>query len=226
MNEIQRWLFAQQDLKYRDFMAALTPTLPKEYFIGVRTPMLRAYAKELIRSGQCSKITKAVLPHNYFEEQQLHAFILSEGRDYETVLSEVAHVLPFINNWATCDQLRPKIFRKYTDRLITSVEQWLHSDQIYTIRFGIGMLLSYYLDDHFKTEYLHQVAAIVSEEYYVNMMAAWYFATALAKQYNAVIPLFEEHRLNVRVHNKAIQKARESRQIPEDVKEYLKILKR
>lgn len=222
---IQETLFSMQDIKYRDFQAKLIPNISPETVIGVRTPLLRSYAKELVKSGTFSEFL-SVLPHRCFEENQLHAFILSEQKDYETVITELNKFLPYVDNWATCDQLRPKVFRKHTDRLIPEIQKWLASDKTYTIRFAVGMLLCYYLDADFKPEYLEWVAGIRREAYYVNMMLAWYFATALAKQYEVAVPYLKNGRLDTWVHNKTIQKARESDRVTEEQKVYLKTLKR
>ncbi len=225
LNEIQQQLFAWQDIKYRDFHRKLIPNISSDTVIGVRTPILRKYAKELTKSGNVNEFFKA-LPHTYFEENQLHAFLLAEIKDYDTLLEETKRFLPYIDNWATCDQLRSKTFQKHTDRLLAQVYEWLTSDEVYTVRFGLGMLNSYFLDEAFDTEQLERASQIQSEEYYVNMMIAWYFATALANQYEATIPYLEEQRLSTWVHNKTIQKARESLRITEETKEYLKELKR
>ncbi len=224
MQEIQAWLFAHQDPAYKSFGAGLIPELAHEKMIGVRTPALRSYAKQLIQSGQAEQFIQE-LPHTYFEENQLHAFILCEMRDYAALLRETERFLPWIDNWATCDQFRPKIFRKHTETLRASIAKWLQDDHPYTVRFALGMLNSYYLDEHFDRQYLEQAAAVRSDAYYVNMMLAWLFATALTKQYDETLPYFTEGRLDRWVHNKAIQKARESRRVPDDIKEYLKTLK-
>jgi len=222
--KIQEKLFLMQDTKYRDFNAKLIPNIDKEKMIGIRTPELRKFAKELAKSEEVSIFLKT-LPHQYFEENQLHAFLISEMKDYDTVITELAKFLPYVDNWGTCDQLSPKVFKNNPDKLIEEVRKWIHSDKTYTIRFGIGMLMRWYLDEHFKSEYLDLVAEIQSEEYYVNMMRAWYFATALAKQYDDTIRIIEENRLDAWTHNKTIQKARESYRISDGQKEHLKTLK-
>ena len=165
------------------------------------------------------------LPHTYFDENQLHAFIVSELRDYEACLQEVERFLPYVDNWATCDQMSPKVFRKHHAELLGPIRRWIASDATYTVRFGVGMLMEHYLDDDFDPDYLDTVAAVKSEEYYVRMMVAWYFATALAKQYDATIPYVESRRLEPWTHNKAIQKAIESRRISPETKDYLRGLK-
>lgn len=224
-------LFGLQDVKYRDFQKKLIPTVDPDSVIGVRTPELRKLAKQLARlrtSKEAADVEAFLkeLPHEYFDENQLHAFIISEDKDYERCMSEVEEFLPYVDNWATCDQLSPKVFRKNKDGLLLHVRKWLKSDRTYTVRFAIGMLMQHFLDDDFDTEYPELVAKVKSEEYYVNMMIAWYFATALAKQYDAVIPYIEKQKLDVWTHNKTIQKARESYRITQEQKEYLKTLKR
>ena len=162
------------------------------------------------------------LPHKYFDENQLHAFILSEMKDYESCMNRINGFLPFVDNWATCDQMSPKVFKKHKNQLLEQIATWMKSNETYTIRFAIGMLMQHFLDEDFKPEYLEAVAAVKSEEYYVNMMIAWYFATALAKQWDATVPYIEEHRLEMWTNNKAIQKSVESYRITNDQKEYLK----
>lgn len=222
---IQEQLFALQDKPYRDFQSKLIPGIDPETVIGVRTPELKKLAKALAKTEEAAAFLNE-LPHRYFDENQLHAFLISELKDYDGVLSELKRFLPHVDNWATCDQLSPKIFKKHTDKLIDSITEWMASGETYPIRFGIGMLMRWYLDEHFKPEYLQRVAAVRSEAYYVNMMVAWYFATALAKQYEATIPVIESNTLPVWTHNKAIQKARESYRVPEERKAYLLTLKR
>ena len=224
MKEIMDLLFSKQDIKYRDFQAPLFPNINKERMIGVRTPELKKLAKELYGMDVANKFIET-LPHHYFDENQLHAFLISLIEDYETCLKEVKRFLPFIDNWGTCDQLSPKIFTKHKDELIAQIKSWLQDKHVYTQRFAIGMLLGLYLDESFKEEYLQWVSNIQSEEYYVNMMIAWYFATALAKQYDSAIKYIEEKKLSPWVHNKTIQKAVESYRISDEQKAYLKSLK-
>jgi len=223
MNITER-LFEMQDIKYRDFQLNLTPGLTEDYMIGVRTPELRKLAKEIVKSGESEKFI-SVLPHRYFEENQLHAFILSEMKDYAALSEEIERFVPYIDNWATCDQLRPKIFKKNTDDVYRKIKIWVKSEHTYTIRFGLGMLMAYFLDEKFLPEQLELAADIVSDEYYVDMMRAWYFATALAKQYDDTVKLFEACRLDKWTHNKSIQKARESFRVCDEHKEYLNRLK-
>lgn len=221
---VTEYLFSVQDLKYRDFNAKLIPNIEKDTVIGVRTPLLRSYAKEMIKNGDASEFL-AELPHKYFEENQIHAFIISELKDYDNVISELERFLPYIDNWATCDQLVPKVFKKNTDKLVDMATEWINSDRTYTIRFGIGVFMRYFLDDKFSKEYLYLIANIRSDEYYVNMMIAWYFATALAKQYSLAVVCVEENHLDKWVHNKTIQKACESYRVTDEHKAYLKSLK-
>ncbi|MBO7710544.1 MAG: DNA alkylation repair protein [Lachnospiraceae bacterium] len=222
--EIREKLFALQDEKYRDFQIRLIPGSGRDTMIGVRTPDLRRYAKLLIKTEDI-QIFLNDLPHQYFDENQLHAFIISEIKDYDRCMREVIRFLPYVDNWATCDQLSPGIFKKHRQELLQQIRIWIRSDLTYTIRFGIGMLMQHFLDDDFDPEYPAMVAGIRSEEYYVNMMIAWYFATALAKQYEAVLPFMENHRLDAWTNNKAIQKSVESFRITPEQKEYLRSLK-
>lgn len=225
MVTIKERLFEMQDIKYRDFQRKLIPELDPDRIIGVRTPDLRKFAKELIKTGRSAEITEK-LPHEFFEENQLHTFMICEMKDYDSVIAELEKFLPYIDNWATCDQTSPKIFRSNRERLIGDIKRWLRSSETYTVRFGMEMLMLHYLDENFKPEYLELAAGIRSEEYYLKMMSAWFFSTALAKQYDEAVRYIEEDRLDAWVHNKTIQKARESRCIPQEKKEYLKALKR
>ena len=224
IQKIREELFRLQDTGYRDFQMKLIPTAGPETMIGVRTPALRKYAKALVKAGQADEFLKN-LPHTYFDENQLHAFILSELKDYDLCIEETDRFLPYVDNWATCDQLSPWIFKKNHARLSEKIPEWISSQETYTIRFGIGMLMQHFLDEDFAPAYPETVAGIRSEEYYVNMMIAWYFATALAKQYDTVLPYLEQRRLDPWTHNKTIQKAVESYRITSEQKEYLKSLK-
>ena len=224
IDEIREMLFAKQDTAYRDFQAKLIPTMDKETVIGVRTPELRKMAKQLAKREDISTFL-GVLPHSYFEENQLHAFIIAERKDFAQCMEELTAFLPYVDNWATCDQMSPKVFKKHRQELLPYIREWIGSDETYTVRFGVGMLMTHFLDGDFDKTYPQMVSEIRSEEYYVNMMIAWYFATALAKQYEAVLPYIEEKRLETWTHNKAIQKAVESYRItPEQIK-YLRGLK-
>ena len=222
--DIQQELFALQDLSYRDFHAKLMPTVDKARVIGVRTPKLRAFAKEFGKTEEAKEFLK-VLPHQYYDENNLHGLLLEQIKDYPTLIRELNRFLPCIDNWATCDLLTVRVVKKHLDTFTEEVERWLASDHTYTIRFGIGMLMRYYLEEHFSLEYPEKVAKIRSEEYYVNMMRAWYFATALAKQYEAIFPFLEEKRLDAWTHNKTIQKAIESYRITQEQKAYLRTLR-
>ena len=222
--EIRKELFTLGDPPYREMQIKIIPSADPDTVIGVRTPALRGYAKQLIGRGDVSEFLSD-LPHKYFDENQLHAFIISEIKDFEHCVKAVEAFLPYIDNWATCDQLSPKTFAKHQKELLTYIKKWIASDKTYTVRFGIGMLMRYFLDENFDPEYPKTVASIRSEEYYINMMIAWYFATALAKQYEAVLPFIENRSLDVRTHNKAIQKAIESFRITGGQKEYLRSLK-
>ena len=224
IEDIRKELFALQDEKYQAFQVKLFPTLNPESIIGVRTPDLRSYAKKLLKQEEIAEFLSD-LPHRYFDENQLHAFIISEMKDYERCIGEVKSFLPYVDNWATCDQMSPKVFKKHLPELLVCIKEWIRSDETYTIRFGVGMLLEHYLDDAFSLEYPEMVAGLRSSEYYVNMMIAWYFATALAKQYEVILPFIENRRLDIWTHNKAIQKALESYRITPEQKEYLKGLK-
>lgn len=224
MTEIQKALFDLQDEKYREFSCGLMPTVDPERVIGVRTPELRKLAKKLAKEPDIDTFLHD-LPHQYYEENNLHGFIIEGMKDYEACIRAMDAFLPYIDNWATCDLISPKSFKKHLPELLEKIRGWIASDRVYTVRFGIGMLLSLYLDDAFEPEYPEMVCSIRSEEYYVNMMIAWYFATALAKQYDAVICYVEQKRLETWTHNKAIQKAVESRRITEEQKSYLRSLK-
>lgn len=224
IREIQVRLFELQDTEYRDFHARLMPTVDKEKVIGVRTPVLRKYAGELSGQPEAQEFLKT-LPHTYYEENNLHGFLLEKIKDYDTCMGEMKKFLPYIDNWATCDGVAPKVFGRHKEELIKEIPGWLESGQTYVIRFGVNMLMRFFLDEDFKPEYAEKVAAIRSEEYYVKMVVAWYFATALAKQYDAVIPFLEERCLENWTHQKTIQKARESYRISPAQKEYLKTLK-
>ncbi len=222
---IRERLLTMQDTVYRDFQSRLIPGKDHSLFIGIRTPGLRVFAKELVKSNDYKEFL-IQLPHLYFDENQLHAFIISELKDYKTCIEEVERFLPYVDNWATCDQMSPKTFKKNKTDLLNHIKTWLKDSRTYTIRFAIGMLMQHFLDEDFKPEYLKVVAEIQSDEYYVKMMVAWYFTTALAKQYEAAIPFIEQHLLDPWTHNKTIQKAVESYRISEETKKYLKTLKR
>jgi len=221
MNEIVMHLFELQDLKYRDFHSKLMPAVNKERVIGVRVPELRKYAKELSRL-QAGKQFLKELPHKYYEEDNIHAFIIEEIKDFDIALVETQKFLPYIDNWATCDMFMPKVFKKEPLKLLPEIYKWINSDKTYTVRYGIGILMKLFLDDYFDSSYLKIVSEIKSDEYYVNMMIAWYFATALDKQYDETITYITDYRLGKWVHNKTIQKVVESNRIDKGTKVFLK----
>lgn len=222
--EIRERLFQLQDTEYAALQVRIIPTVKPERIIGVRTPELRALGKELYRD-EYREAFLADLPHPYFDEDQLHAFVISEEKDFDRCIRMVEAFLPYIDNWATCDQLSPKAFKKNPERLLPYVRKWIQAKDVYTVRFAIGMLMRYYLDDRFSPEYPEMAASVRSEEYYIRMMVAWYFATALAEQYEAVFPFLENRKLEAWTHNKAIQKSLESFRITPEHKAYLKTLK-
>ena len=224
ITNVQTRLFELQDLKYRDFHAKLMPTVNKEKIIGVRTPALRVFAKKYGKTDEAKEYLQ-ILPHQYYEENNLHGLLIEQIKDYDICLEELERFLPYIDNWATCDMLAVKVVKNHLDTFIDEVYRWMESDHAYTIRFGISMLMRYYLEDAFRMEYPEKVAQIRSKEYYVNMMRAWYFATALAKQYDKILPFIEKQKLDVWTHNKTIQKAIESYRITPEQKEYLRGLK-
>ncbi len=218
-------LFALQDVPYGDFQAKLTPGIPREKFIGVRVPEVRKLAKKLIKEPEADVFLQE-LPHTYYDENMLHGLLISEIKDYETCIEKLEHFLPYVDNCAVCDIMSPKVFKKHKKELLSKIREWSASDKVYTCRFGLEMLMTYYLDDDFKAEYLEIPASVHSEEYYVQMMVAWFFATALAKQWDDSIIYLKEQRLDDWVHNKTIQKACESYRITSEQKDYLRTLKR
>ncbi len=224
ITDLREKLNSLQDLKYRDMQIKIIPGVDPGSVIGVRTPELRNMAKEILKAGDYKDFLKE-LPHKYFEENQLHAFIISGIKDMNECMEQLEKFLPYVDNWATCDQMSPKVFKKHKDELLVHIREWIESEEPYTVRFGIGMLMEHFLDEDFKPEYPEMVAKLRSREYYVNMMIAWYFATALAKQYEIVLPFIEGKKLDDWTHNKAIQKSVESYRITEEHKKYLKSLK-
>ncbi len=222
--KIQDRLFELQDEKYGEFQSRLTPGVLRENFIGIRVPELRKLAKAYGREAESADFLRN-LPHRYFEENMLHGLLIGEIKDYDKCVAEMDIFLPYIDNWAVCDTISPKIFQKHKEELLPKIKEWASSEHAYTCRFGLEMLMKYYLDADFKPEYLEIPAAVRSDEYYVNMMIAWLFATALAKQWDCAITYLEQPRLGRWVHNKTIQKARESYRITDEQKEYLKTLK-
>lgn len=224
VKEIQGRLFALQDSAYRDFNSKLIPSVMPDKIIGVRTPALRKLAKEYAGHHDIATFLEC-LPHDYYEENNVHAFIIETVRKFEDCLRLTELFLPFIDNWATCDSFAPPVFKTHTGELSTSIERWIRSSHAYTVRYAIGMLMRFYLDENFSPRYLAAVADVHSDEYYVNMMRAWYFATALAKQYDATVPYIEQKRLGGWTHAKTIQKACESRRITVEQKAQLRLLK-
>ena len=223
METIRALLWAHRDAAYAEFQAKLTPSVNRELFIGVRVPEVRALAKQLKNEPAAADFLRA-LPHKYYDENMLHGLLVSEIKDYGEAVRETDRFLPYVDNWSVCDILSPKVFKKHKAELLDKIRAWAASGETYTVRFGIEMLMSHYLDEDFRPEYLDIPAGLRSGEYYVNMMIAWFFATALAKQWEAAIPYLEQGRLDPWVHKKTIQKARESYRITEAQKAYLKTL--
>ena len=225
IQDFQQKLFELQDLSYKEFHSKLIPNVDSELVIGVRTPALRKLAKELAKTPE-GEIYLTCLPHKYYEENNLHGFIIESIKDYDKVIAALDAFLPYVDNWATCDMIAPKVFKKHLPKLLLKIEEWLASEDTYMVRFAMGMLLKYYLDEAFEPRFLEMVSSVESEEYYIKMMIAWYFATALAKQYDATLPYITENRLPVWIHNKTIQKSIESYRITNEQKNFLRILKR
>ena len=217
-------LIKLQDKDYGDFQSKLIPDMPREKLIGVRTPDVRKLAKAFAKAPECQKFLNT-LPHNYYEEYILHGILISEMKDYDQCITYLENFLPYVDNWAVCDLMNPKPFKNNRDKLLEKIKVWIKSNHTYTCRFAMLTLMKHFLDEDFKTEYLKMPASVHSDEYYVNMMIAWYFATTLAKQWDATIPYFEKPVMDKWTHNKAIQKARESYRVTKEQKEYLKTLK-
>ena len=227
IQKVQKDLFEMQDFKYRDFQSKLMPTVDKEKVIGVRTPQLRKYAAAFFKTAKKEEIEEFMcnLPHQYYEEDNLHGELIVKLKDYDECIRELDRFLPYVDNWATCDMMSPKVLKKEPERLMEKIRIWLKAEETYVVRFAIGCLMKDYLEEYFTAECAELVAEVESEEYYIQMMQAWYFATALAKQYDAILPYLLEHRLSIWVHNKTIQKAVESYRITPEQKTYLKTLK-
>ena len=225
MTAIQERLYALQDTGYRDFTAKLTPNVDPDSIIGVRLPAIKKLAKELKGSDEAAQFLQS-LPHAYHEENHLHAFLLNEIRDFDEAIRRINEFLPYVDNWAVCDSTRVKAFTKHPDRALSCIKEWINSDHTYTVRFAILSLMNNFLGEHFDEKHLDMVAAVESEEYYVRMMVAWYYATALAKQYDSAVKVIEDGRLEKWTHNKAIQKAIESYRVTDEHKAYLRTLKR
>jgi len=222
--QVEKRLFSMRDMGYKAFHQKLIPTVPEDTVIGVRTPKLRAFAKVYAKEEE-SQAFLDQLPHTYYEENNLHAFLIEQIKDFDKALAETERFLPYIDNWATCDMFFPKVFLKHPDRVYQKAEEWMRAEETYTVRYGIGILQRMFLEERFSEEVLEKVAVLRSEEYYINMMIAWFFATALTKQYHSAVRYIENRRLAPWVHNKAIQKARESLQIDKSIKDYLNTLK-
>lgn len=222
--DITKRLFELEDKEYGDFQVKLAPGISRENVIGVRVPMVRKLAKEIYKEGDYQDFLKA-LPHRYYDENMLHGLIISEMKDYDLCLQYLEAFLPYVDNWAVCDIMSPKVFKKNKDKLLIKIQEWIKDDRVYTCRFAMEMLMSHYLDDDFRPEYLKLPAAVKSDEYYINMMIAWFFATALAKQWKDSVVYLENKSLDVWTHNKTIQKAIESYRITDEQKAYLRTLK-
>ncbi|NLB61504.1 MAG: DNA alkylation repair protein [Clostridiales bacterium] len=224
MRRILDGLFSLQDLEYMKFVSKLIPTIDPDSIIGVRSPALKAYFKR-IKAIDCKDEFIKSLPHKFYEENNLHASYIGEIRDIDEVLAQLEVFLPYVDNWATCDTLPPKIFKKHPQKVFDKVDIWLQSEHIYTVRFAIVTLLNFYLDEHFNPDMLYRLAKIQTNEYYINMAIAWYYSYALIKQYDTTIKLFEEKSLSKWIHNKSIQKAVESFRISPENKQYLRNLR-
>ena len=225
LQDIQNKLLALQDTSYRDFQCKLTPSITPDKVIGVRMPQLHKVAREIKGSIEATEFLET-LPHSYYDEDNLHGLLLCQYTDYDKTIAALERFLPYVDNWATCDLLRPKAFEKHPPQLPQQLHLWMKQQHVYTVRFAVGMLLTFYLDEAFEPQYLAWASSIQRQEYYINMMVAWYFATALAKQYEAAIPYLQGNRLPLWTHNKTIQKAIESRRISPEQKAYLKTLRR
>ncbi len=226
MNELQQNLFGMRDAAYAAFIAKLTPGFPLGHFIGVRVPLLRTFARSFAKEEAASQSFLSHLPHSYYEEDMLHGMLISLVKDYDRCLDLTDRFLPYVNNWAVCDTLSPKVFAKHKAQLLENILRWSSSSHTYTCRFGLRMLMTHFLDDSFSADFLEIPAAIRSEEYYVKMMVAWFFATALAKQWEATLPYLENQQLDLWTHRKTIQKAIESYRIPPERKDYLRTLRK
>lgn len=214
-------LFSLKDEGYKKFQCALMPTVNPEKVIGVRTPDLRKLSEKLWKEGRAEELMKN-LPHTYYEEDNLHAAFIEKITDFDRCIEELDRFLPFVDNWATCDMMNPKVLKNYRERLLSKAYEWMEKEDTYTVRYGIGVLMRHFLGDNFSLEYAERVASVKNDEYYVRMMVAWYFAEALSRQYDLILPFIKERRLSLWVHRKAIQKAVESRKISTSQKEELK----
>lgn len=224
MNTLQQRLFSFRDAEYAAFQAKLTPGIPLDSFIGVRIPQLRKFAKAYAKEPDSTKFMQD-LPHTYYDENMLHALLIAEVGDYERCMELTKQFLPYVDNWAVCDVLSPKVFRRHRPELLPNIHEWCSSSHTYTCRFGLEMLMTHFLDADFRPEYLELASSVRSNAYYVRMMVAWFFATALAKQWDATLPYIKHQRLAPWTHNKTIQKARESFRITPEQKELLKTMR-
>ena len=224
IKKIKNDLLSMQDKTYKNFHSKLMPTINPDSIIGIRVPILRDYAKKLFKENSIESLNSFLknLPHEFYEENNIHAFIIEKINNFDECIFYLENFLPYIDNWATCDMLNPKIFKTNYEKLLEKIYQWINSDSVYTVRLGIGMLMRFFLDEKFETKYLDLVSSINSEEYYINMMRAWFFATALAKQYEQTLPYIKNYSLDKWTHNKTIQKAKESFRITKVQKEELK----
>ncbi len=220
--DIRDTLLSMGESEYREFSSKLMPTVDKSRVIGIRTPILRRYAKGLKNYEDFLE----ELPHRYFEEDNLHAFLIEREKSFDRCIELLDAFLPHVDNWATCDSMKPKILKSEPQKLLVHIKRWILSADVYAVRYAINLLMSFYLDENFDKSYLELVAQVESDEYYINMMRAWYFATALAKQYDNTVIYLEENMLDTWTHNKTIQKAVESFRITKEQKLYLKTLKR
>lgn len=222
--DIEKTLFDLAEADYKNFNKKLLPTVDDSLILGVRTPTLRKLAKELYKNKDTEDFLNT-LPHKYYEENNLHAFIIEQIKDYDEVIDRLNIFLPFVDNWATCDCLSPAVFKKNKEKLLIEIKKWLKDSHTYTVRFAIGMLMRHYLDDSFDKEYVDWVIGIKSDEYYINMMISWYLATAIAKQPDTILPIIESKTLPKFVQNKTVQKSIESFRVPKETKDYLRTLK-
>lgn len=224
IEDVRKYLFENADESYRNFTANLNPIVDKNDIIGVRVPVIRTLAKKLKNTELAEKFIDCA-PHRYLEENHLHGFLIESVKDFDKALAMTEDFLPYIDNWATCDGFRPKVFRKNLPSVYEKIKVWIKSDHTYTVRYAVGLLNSFFLDDAFENEHLSLVSGVKSDEYYINMMIAWYFATALSKQYDSAVKVIEEKALDKFTHNKAIQKACESFRVSDNHKSYLRTLK-
>ena len=224
IDKIQKDLINLSDKNYKAFHSKLIPTVDSDTVLGVRVPLIRDYANKLYKSEEYAVFVNT-LPHKYFDEYQLHSFLVCKIKDFDLCISEIEKLLPYVDNWAVCDSLRPSCFKDNKDKLILKIYDWIKSNKPYTVRFAIEMLMIHFLDDDFKDEYHTLVLNVKSDDYYVDMMISWYFATALSKQYSKTLSIIEEKKLPLWVHNKTIQKAVESYRISDVNKKYLRTLK-